>query len=110
MTLTSRQKQVLDAIRRFTSAQGYAPTIQNLMDEFGYASKNGVVCHLKALRTKGQLTWDENTARSLRLTGTSKVTLTLDSAIQKSLTAQAKRAGKSLNQFCIDVLNERAQA
>ncbi len=37
------------------------------MDIPGGRSPNGVVCQLTALEKKGWLTWDQNTARSIRL-------------------------------------------
>jgi SOS-response transcriptional repressor LexA len=30
---------------------------------------NGMVCHLKALRRKGRVTWQEGQARTIRVTG-----------------------------------------
>lgn len=66
--LTPKQLRVLTFIRDFTNARGYAPTMQELADEFG-VSKVTVFEHVDALRRKGYLKHTRHKARSLRLKG-----------------------------------------
>jgi repressor LexA len=64
--LTPKQLRVLTFIRDFTHAHGYAPTMQELGDEFG-VSKVTVFEHIGALQRKGYLRRSRHKARSLRL-------------------------------------------
>jgi repressor LexA len=64
--LTPKQLRVLTFIRDFTRARGYAPTMQELGDEFG-VSKVTVFEHVTALQRKGYLKRSKHKARSLRL-------------------------------------------
>ncbi len=65
-SLTPKQLRVLIFIRDFSSARGYAPTMQELADEFG-VSKVTVFEHIAALQKKGYLKRSRHKARSLRL-------------------------------------------
>ncbi|MBK9127251.1 MAG: transcriptional repressor LexA [Phycisphaerales bacterium] len=64
--LTPKQLRVLTYIRDYSSARGYAPTMQELADEFG-VSKVTVFEHISALQKKGFLRRSRHRARSLRL-------------------------------------------
>lgn len=64
--LTPKQLRVLTFIRDYTHANGYAPTMQELGDEFG-VSKVTVFEHVAALQKKGYLRRSKHKARSLRL-------------------------------------------
>jgi repressor LexA len=64
--LTPKQLRVLTFIRDFTHTRGYAPTMQELGDEFG-VSKVTVFEHVAALQAKGYLRRSKHRARSLRL-------------------------------------------
>jgi repressor LexA len=64
--LTPKQLRVLTFIRDYTHAHGYAPTMQELGDEFG-VSKVTVFEHIAALQRKGYLKRSRHKARSLRL-------------------------------------------
>ena len=66
LPLTPKQLRVLIFIRDFTHARGYAPTMQELADEFG-VSKVTVFEHIGALQKKGYLRRSRHKARSLRL-------------------------------------------
>lgn len=63
---TPKQLRVLTYIRDYTRANGYAPTMQELADEFG-VSKVTVFEHITALQRKGLLRRSRHKARSLRL-------------------------------------------
>ena len=64
--LTPKQLRVLTFIRDFIRARGYAPTMQELGDEFG-VSKVTMFEHIGALQRKGYLRRSRHRARSLRL-------------------------------------------
>ena len=68
VSLTPKQLRVLTYIRDYTSAHGYAPTMQELADEFG-VSKVTVFEHITALQAKGFLKRSRHKARSLQLSG-----------------------------------------
>ncbi len=64
--LTPKQLRVLTLIRDYSKARGYAPTMQELADEFG-VSKVTVFEHIGALQKKGYLKHARHRARSLQL-------------------------------------------
>lgn len=68
-SLTPKQLRVLTFIRDYTHARGYAPTMQELADEFG-VSKVTVFEHISALQKKGCLKRLRHKARSLQLSDT----------------------------------------
>ena len=51
--LTSRQREVLDAIRSFAAGKGYPPSIRELGRMLNISSLRGVTIHLDALEKKG---------------------------------------------------------
>lgn len=53
--LTERQRQVLDQMVIRFRADYRPPSVRELMDDLGVLSPNGIMCHLKALTTKGHL-------------------------------------------------------
>lgn len=65
-SLTPKQLRVLTYIRDYSRSRGYAPTMQELADEFG-VSKVTVFEHIASLQRKGYLKRSRHKARSLRL-------------------------------------------
>jgi len=65
--LTLRQEEILEFISGFISENGYPPSIQEIADAFGIASKHGVVRHLEALIKKGYIEKTDTSARSIRI-------------------------------------------
>ena len=65
-SLTPKQLRVLTYIRDYSNAKGYAPTMQELADEFG-VNKVTVFEHIGALQKKGFLRRARHKARSLQL-------------------------------------------
>jgi repressor LexA len=53
--LTDKQKAIYDYIREHIETKGFPPAIRDICGEFGISSPNGVMCHLKALETKGYI-------------------------------------------------------
>jgi repressor LexA len=55
MTLTPRQKEILDFIQSFAAAQGYPPTVREIAGHFRIDYR-AAIDHLRALERKGSLT------------------------------------------------------
>jgi len=67
MKLTKRQKEILDFIADFMNRHGYCPSMEEIADNFQFASLNAVFKHLEALESRGYLHRDSNRARSIEL-------------------------------------------
>src|SRR5262249_51950566 len=67
--LTDRQREIYDFIRTKIESRGYGPTVREIGEAFGIKSPNGVMCHLKALQTKGFIKREEFSARAIELIG-----------------------------------------
>jgi repressor LexA len=66
-SLTKRQRHVYEFIRDKIRKRGYGPTVREIGENFGIASPNGVMCHLKALEKKGLITREANMSRAIQL-------------------------------------------
>lgn len=64
MTLTDRQSEVLAFIRVFHADNGFAPSVREIADHFGWFP-TGAECHLRALQRKGVITRQSGVARSI---------------------------------------------
>jgi len=53
--LTKKQQAIYNFIRKHIEEKGFPPAIRDICTEFGISSPNGVMCHLKALETKGYI-------------------------------------------------------
>ena len=67
MSLTKRQKKILDYIRGFISLHGYSPTLKEIAARFHLASLNGVYKHLQALEKRGFIRRLSNQSRSIQI-------------------------------------------
>jgi repressor LexA len=67
ITLTERQKEILEFIRRYRDRRGISPTQREICEEFGYSSFGTLQKHIKLLLEKGVLIRDWNKRRSLVL-------------------------------------------
>jgi len=67
MKLTKRQKEILDFITDFMDQHGYSPSMEEIAENFQFASLNAVFKHLEALEGRGHLHRDPNRARSIEL-------------------------------------------
>ncbi|HKY84131.1 MAG TPA: transcriptional repressor LexA [Anaerolineales bacterium] len=66
--LSDRQKRMLEFIQRFTSGNGYPPSIREIGDAADISSTSVVNYNLNRLVDEGYLTRDQNVSRGLRLT------------------------------------------
>ncbi|MFZ5698575.1 MAG: transcriptional repressor LexA [Pseudomonadota bacterium] len=71
--LTTRQRQVLNFIRRSLQKNGIAPTRAEIADAMGFQSKNAAVDHLKALERKGVIRLHSDLSRGIQLLDGSEV-------------------------------------
>lgn len=53
--LTLKQQAIYTYIRKHIEEKGFPPAIRDICTEFGISSPNGVMCHLKALQSKGYI-------------------------------------------------------
>jgi len=67
MHLTRRQKEILDFVASHISRKGYAPTIEEIGDNFGLSSLATVHKHLANLQEKGLIKRAWNRSRALEL-------------------------------------------
>lgn len=63
--LTDRQMEIYRYLFNQTMANGYQPSMRELMDAFGISSPNGVVGQLGAMVRKGWITSKPNASRCL---------------------------------------------
>ena len=70
MHLTRRQKEILDFVASHIARKGYAPTIEEIGDNFGLSSLATVHKHLANLQEKGLIKRAWNRSRALELVPT----------------------------------------
>lgn len=63
--MTKRQRAVFTFIVKYRLDHGFSPTVDDICQQFGFASKNGAMSHLHPLRAKGWITWEPNCARTI---------------------------------------------
>jgi repressor LexA len=65
VTLTERQKEIVDFIREYRDRRGISPTQREICERFGYSSFGTLQKHIRLLLEKGVLARDWNKRRSL---------------------------------------------
>lgn len=65
MTLTNRQREILEFIEQQVEQRGLPPTRADIVDHFGFASPNAAQCHLRALAKRGVIELRPNQARGI---------------------------------------------
>lgn len=68
-TLTERQKEIVDFIRKYREERGISPTQREICGEFGFSSFGTLQKHIRLLLEKGVLERDWNKRRSLVVAG-----------------------------------------
>lgn len=69
-----RRARLVGTVAELTEAKGFAPTIRELAAELDYASTASVYKDLVWLRDAGEVTWQPNCFRTLRLIETHATT------------------------------------
>lgn len=67
MTLTRRQKQILDYLQNYIGANGYAPSFEEIAEQFSFNSLATVHEHLTNLERKGYIQRTHNESRAIEL-------------------------------------------
>ena len=67
MALTRKQKQILDYLQAYTAGNGYAPSYEEIAQNFGYGSLATVHEHIENLRRKGYIRKGHNESRSVEV-------------------------------------------
>jgi len=65
--LTERQQEVLEFLTDTLAQGGGPPTLREVAAHFGWASDNAARQHLRLMRQKGVISYDEVVARGIRL-------------------------------------------
>lgn len=63
--LTKKQRDILDYIEDYVSANRYSPSYREIGDHFGFSSLGSVYNHLHSLKKKGVICFEPRSARSL---------------------------------------------
>ena len=66
-TLTARQAEILELIRRFIAEEGCPPTRAEIAETLGFRSPNAAEDHLRALERKGAIEILAGSSRGIRL-------------------------------------------
>jgi repressor LexA len=66
--LTRRQSQVLEFIEEFISKHRFSPSLTDIAQAFGLASRGGACKHAQNLKAKGWITWHHNKQRTISIT------------------------------------------
>lgn len=64
---TPRQLQVLRTIESFAEERGMPPTLRELSEILHIKNLNGVQDHLRALSSKGLISWERGKGRTIRI-------------------------------------------
>jgi len=67
MTLTTRQREVLNYIEERQNTDGLIPSTREIQTHFGFASQTAAVNHLRALERKGAILRQPGKARAVTL-------------------------------------------
>ncbi len=70
MSLTERQAEILELIRRHVADAGHPPTRVEIARQLGFKSANAADAHLRALARKGAIVLVPGASRGIRLTDT----------------------------------------
>ena len=70
--LTTRQKEILEFVKKTTFRRGGPPTYREIMEHFGFKSIGTVQDHLKALEKKGYIKREPNKYRAITVDDFSK--------------------------------------
>jgi repressor LexA len=67
MPLTKRQREILNYLGSYTEANGYAPSFEEIADQFNYNSLATVHEHLSNLERKGYIKRSYNESRAIQI-------------------------------------------
>jgi repressor LexA len=67
LTLTKKQRRVLEYIKTYTRSRGYPPTRREMSEKFGWASSAASDSHLAALEKKGKIKRTPGVSRGIKI-------------------------------------------
>jgi len=67
MPLTKRQREILNYLGSYTEQHGYAPSFEEIAEQFGYSSLATVHEHLSNLERKGYIKRSYNESRAIEI-------------------------------------------
>lgn len=99
--LTPRQQQILEFIRGYSEAKGFAPSLQEIQSHLGLASVATVHKHVKNLQDRGALRREFHRSRALEVVdestvGTGVVELPLMGLVAAGLPIEAIDPGETI--------------
>ena len=65
--LTKKQTEIYNQIKEFINKYGYSPTIRELCDLCGLSSSATMFIHLKKLRDKGAIDYEDGKSRTITI-------------------------------------------
>lgn len=92
MTLTARQREVLDYIEDRQNTDGLVPSTREIQEHFGFASQTAAVNHLRALERKGAIVRQPGKARAVALASHLRRARIVDVPICGSIAAGPQQA------------------
>ena len=101
MTLTRRQREILDYLNEYTAEHGYAPSFDEIAEKFDYASLATVHEHLSNLERKGYIKRSYNESRAIEILPSDvfpkAVELPLLGAVAAGLPLEAQTTGETVS-------------
>lgn len=81
MTLSERQRRIIEYIQEFTLRNGYPPTIRQIGDGVGISSTSVVNYNLNVLERVGYITRDRTVSRGIRLVSSEQKLIAWDKLV-----------------------------
>ncbi len=101
MPLTRRQREILDYLNDYTAEHGYAPSFDEIAEQFDYASLATVHEHLSNLERKGYIKRSYNESRAIEILPSDvfpkAVELPLLGAVAAGLPLEAQTTGETVS-------------
>ena len=67
MSLTKRQREILNYLSEYSAENGYAPSFEEIAEQFSYSSLATVHEHLSNLERKGYIKREYNESRAIEI-------------------------------------------
>ena len=100
MPLTKRQREILDYLGRYSDSNGYAPSFEEIAEQFNYNSLATVHEHLSNLERKGYIKRSYNESRAIEILPSEafsrSVELPLMGTVAAGVPIEAMASGESL--------------
>ena len=98
MPLTKRQRQILDYLTSYAGEHGYAPSFEEIADQFKYSSLATVHEHLSNLERKGYIKRSYNESRAIEILLSDVMTRSVELPLLGSVAAGAPIEATTVDQ------------